>query len=54
MLTYLAPLCIVLGAIGFLASKTNADLKEMGRLVFFAAVLAVLLAVGMTHQIRLP
>ena len=52
MLAYLASLCIILGALDGLA--VNPKVAEMGRLLFACAALAVLLAIGMSHQVRLP
>ena len=53
LLTYLAPLCIVLGALVY-GLSASPKVMEMGRLLFACAVLAVLLAIGMSHQVRLP
>ena len=53
LLAYLAPLCIILGALMY-GLAANPKVAEMGRLLFACAVLAVLLAIGMSHQVRLP
>jgi predicted RND superfamily exporter protein len=53
ILAYLAPLCIVLGALVY-ALASNPKVAEMGRLLYAAAVLAVLLAIGMAHVVHLP
>jgi len=37
---------LVLGGIAYVAVKNNAELKEIGRLMFFAGLLAFLLQVG--------
>ena len=43
MIVYLSLLVAVIGLIIFVTTKTNADVKEIGRLMFFAGLLAFLI-----------
>lgn len=44
----LAPVVLIVGLLMFAFAKQNANMKELGRLMFFAALLAILMVLG-TH-----
>ncbi len=52
---YLAPLVMLIGLVLFFTSRTNGDLKEIGRIMFAFGLLATLLALS-AHPaaLRLP
>ena len=51
MAIYLPLLVAILGLITYLAAKTNPELKELGRLSFFAGLLVTLFELA-THVVR--
>ena len=54
MTIYIAPAACLLGLILFLASKTNADLKELGRIAFAFGLLVTLMMFAHAHPLVLP
>lgn len=51
---YIAPAAFLIGLILFLASKTNADLKEIGRITFAFGLLVTLMMFEHAHPLVIP
>lgn len=54
MIIYIAPLVAVIGLVLYFAVKSNAEVKEVGRIMFFCGLLVFLMMLSGGKAIHLP